>query len=175
MHYLVDENGEVKEVFNEEDHIAKLKNGDRVIRGGSVEYLLGTISVRFNKFIKVNDLACIKLKEYGNDIFQLFQYVGFGDGILAFSNGRRLRPKFLYGLFSKKRRKGETVVKQLVDLDLLHKHKDGKTYYFTFNPYVAIKGTRISTELYEEFKNTKYKSLGDDFPDIKKVLNNGKD
>lgn len=174
MKYLVDENGEVKEVFNEDEQITKLKTGDRVVRGGSVEYLLGTISVRFNKFLKINDLACIELKEYGNDLFQLFQYLGFSDGILSFSNGRRLRPKFLYGLFSRKRRRGSTIVKELIELDVIHKHKDGKTYYFTFNPYIAIRGTRISTELYEEFKNTKYKSLGNDLPDIGRMVKNAK-
>lgn len=174
MQYLVDENGEVKEIFTEEEHIAKLQRGDRVVRGGSVEYLLGTMAVKFNKFLKVNDLACAELKDYGTDLFQLFQYVGFSDGILAFSNGRRLRPKYLYGLFSKKRRKGSTIVKELIELDVIHKHKDGKTYYFTLNPYIAIRGTRISTELYDEFKNTKYKELGSNLPDIKKVIRDGK-
>lgn len=172
MKYLVDENGEVKEVFNEDEQIAKLKTGDRVVRGGSVEYLLGTVSVKFNKFLKINDLACIELKDYGNDLFQLFQYIGFSDGILSFSNGRKLRPKYLYGLFSKKRRRGSTIVKELIELDVIHKHKDGRTYYFTFNPYIAIRGTRISTELFEEYKDTKYKILGDDIPDIRKVLKN---
>lgn len=170
MRYLVDENGEVKEVLNDEENFVKLKNGDRVVRGGSIEYLLGTITVRFNKFIKVNDLACLELEDYGNYIFLLFQYVGFGDGILSFSNGRRLRPKFLYGLLGKKRRKGSSVVKELLDLDVLHKHKDGRTYYFTFNPYVAVKGNRITKELHEEFKNSRYKTLGNDLPDISRMI-----
>lgn len=171
MHYLVDENGEVKEIFKEDENVTKLKKGDRVVRGGSIEYLLGTITVRFNKFIKVNDLACIELQKYGDYIFLLFQYVGFADGILTFSNGRRLRPKFLYGLLNKKRKKGSTIVKELIDLDVLHKHKDGRTYYFTFNPYVAVKGNRITKELYEEFKNSKYKTLGNDLPDIRGMIN----
>lgn len=173
MQYLVDENGEVKEIFTEDENVTKLKKGDRVVRGGSIEYLLGTITVRFNKFIKVNDLACIELQRYGDYIFLLYQYVGFADGILVFSNGRRLRPKFLYGLVASKRKKGSTVVKELIELEVLHKHKDGRTYYFTFNPYVAVKGNRITKELYEEFKDSKYKTLGDDLPDISRMVGNG--
>lgn len=170
MQYLVDENGVVKETFDENESVTKLKKGDRVVRGGSIEYLLGTITVKFNKFIKVNDLACIELQKYGDYIFLLYQYVGFADGILSFSNGRRLRPKFLYGLLGSKRKKGSTVIKELIDLEVLHKHKEGRTYYFTFNPYVAVKGNRITKELYEEFKDSKYKTLGDDWPDVSRLM-----
>ncbi len=170
MQYLVDENGEVKEIFKEDESVARLKKGDRVVRGGSIEYLLGTITVKFNKFIKVNDLACLELKKYGDYIFLLFQYVGFADGILSFSNGRRLRPKFLYGLLASKRKNGSTVVKELVELEVLHKHKDGRTYYFTFNPYIAVKGNRITKELYEEFKDSKYKTLGDNLLNVSRII-----
>lgn len=170
MQYLVDENGVVKETFDENESVTKLKRGDRVVRGGSIEYLLGTITVKFNKFIKVNDLACIELQKYGDYIFLLYQYVGFADGILSFSNGRRLRPKFLYGLLGNKRKKGSTIVKELIDLEVLHKHKEGRTYYFTFNPYVAVKGNRITKELYDEFKDSKYKTLGDDLPDVSRLI-----
>ena len=162
MQYIVDENGEVKDVIHEDENITKIKRGDRVIRGGSVEYLLGTVQVRFNKFIKVNDLACIELEKYGNLLFLLFQYVGFADGILTFSNGRRLRPKFLHGLFKKKRKSGAKVIQEMIDLDIIHKHKDGRTYYFTMNPFICVKGNRITRELYDEYKDTKYRNLGDE-------------
>lgn len=171
MQYIVDENGEVKDVIHEHESVAKIKEGDRVVRGGTIEYLLGTVQVRFNKFIKVNDLACIELQQYGNFLFLLFQYVGFADGILTFSNGRRLRPKYLYGLFRKKRKSGAKVIQEMIDLDILHKHVDGRTYYFTMNPFICVKGSRITKELYEEFKDSKYRVLGDDKLDIGRIKN----
>ena len=170
MQYLVDENGEVKEIFKEDESVARLKKGERGGRGGRIEYFLGTITVKFNQFLKVNDLACLELKKYGDYIFLLFQYVGFADGILSFSNGRRLRPKFLYGLLGNKRKNGSTVVKELVELEVLHKHKDNRTYYFTFNPYIAVKVNRITKELYEEFKDSKYKTLGDNLLNVSRII-----
>jgi len=171
MLYVVDENGEVKDIVHEHESVAKVKPGDRVVRGGSVEYLLGTVQVRFNKFIKVNDLACVELQKYGNFLFLLFQYVGFADGILVFSNGRRLRPKFLHGLFKKKRKSGTKIIQEMIDLDIIHKHEEGRTYYFTMNPFICVKGSRITKELYDEFKDTKYRRFGDDKPDLFRSLN----
>lgn len=148
--YLVDESGVVLDTINE---------GDRIVKGGAVEYLLGTVEVKFKKFYKVNELACADLSKYGQFLFLVLQYIGFADGILIFANGRKVRPKHLAGMLGKKSRSGARIINELIENDIIHKHKDGRTYYFTFNPYIAIKGNRITKELYDEFKDTKYRII----------------
>ena len=157
MQYVVDESGEILEVINTDENIAKLKKGDRVIRGNSIEYFTGTVPIKYKKFYKINELACEELNKYGNYLFLIFPYIGFSDGILIFSNGRRLRPKHLAGIIGKKNRSGSKVIQELIEKDVLHKHKEGRTYYFTLNPYIALKGNRITKDLYDEFKTTKYR------------------
>ena len=148
--YLVDEFGEVLDVIIE---------GDRIVKGEAVEYLLGTVEVKFKKFYKVNELVCANLSKYGQFLFLILQYIGFADGILIFANGRKVRPKHLAGMLGKKNRSGARIINELINNDIIHKHKDGRTYYFTFNPYIAIKGNRITKDLYDEFKDTKYRII----------------
>lgn len=159
MKYLVNEDGEVIESFGENQLLAKIDDGDRVIKKSSIEYLLGTVPVKFNKFIKINETACKSLYHHGNALFSLFNYVGFADGILVFSNGRKVRPKHLASVLRKKRYSGSKTIIDLIKLDVIHKHKEGRTYYYTMNPYICIKGNRITRELYDEFKNTEYRKV----------------
>ena len=159
MKYVVNEEGEILETIESNEKIAKLKSGDKVVRNTSIEYLLGSIEVKFKKFYKINENACLELCKYGNIIINLLPYIGFADGKLIFVNGKYVRPKHLCGMFGKKTKSGNKIIQELIENDMIHKHKDGKTYYFTFNPYIAIKGTRITEELYEDFKNTKFREI----------------
>lgn len=158
MQYITDENGEILDVIEENERYLKAKSGDRVVRGGTIEYLNGTVPIKFH-FIKLNDKACNELCEYGNILFPLFQYVDFSTGILRFSNGRLVRPKHLASILRRKRRSGTKIASELIELDVLHKHKEGNTFYYTMNPWILLKGKRITKELYEEFKNTKYRNI----------------
>lgn len=162
MKYIVDEYGEVLDTLNENESAVKIRTGDRIVRAGSIEFLEDTVPIKI-KFIKLNPIACDELNEYGNALFCLFQYVNFQTGILMFSNGRKVRAKHLAGILRKKRRSGSQIIKELIDLDVLHKHDEGKTCYYTMNPYLCLKGKRVSKSLYEEFKNTKYRNVDWEF------------
>ncbi|MCI9585249.1 MAG: hypothetical protein HFH45_01265 [Bacilli bacterium] len=158
MKYLVAEDGTVIEEINENENLVKVKTGDRVVRSASIEYLEDTVPIKI-KFIKLNPIACNELYEYGSELFSLFQYVDFQTGILRFSNGRRIRSKHLAGILRKKRRSGGRIIEELIEKDVIHKHKEGKSCYYTMNPYLCLKGKRVTKSLYEDFRNTKYRNI----------------
>lgn len=158
MRYVVDEHGEVLETLEDDEKTVKIKSGDRVLRSTSIEYLEDTVPIKI-KFIKLNPIACEELHEYGRELFLLFKYVNFQTGILRFSNGRRIRPKHLSGILRRKRRSGSKIVAELIEKDVLHKHKEDNTFYYTMNPYLCLKGKRVTKSLYEDFKDTKYRNI----------------
>lgn len=158
MKYLVDENGEVLDTLNDSEQFVKTKKGDRIVRSTTIEFLEDTVPVKI-KFIKLNPIACDELAMYGDELFCLFKYVHFQTGMLVFNNGRKVRPKHLAGILRRKRRSGSKVVAELIEKDVLHKHKEGKTYYYTMNPFICLKGKRVNKSLYEEFMKTKYRNL----------------
>lgn len=158
MRYVVTENGEVLETLEDNENYIKTQKGDRVVRSSSLEWLEDTIPVKI-KFIKLNPATCEELAKYGSELFCLFKYVHFQTGILVFSNGNKVRPKHLAGILHKKRRSGSRVIAELIEQDILHKHKEGTTYYYTMNPWVCLKGRRVSKSLYEEFMKTKYRDI----------------
>lgn len=158
MRYIVNENGEVLDTISDAEQVVKTQKGDRIVRSSSIEYLEDTVPIKI-KFIKLNPIACSELSEYGNELFSLFKYVNFQSGILKFENGRIIRPKHLSGILRKKRRSGSKIISELIEKDVLHKHKDGNTFYYTMNPFICLKGRRITKSLYEEFIRTKYRNI----------------
>ena len=156
MRYLVDENGEILNEFTENDVVTTLNPNDRILRNTSVEYLKGTVAINI-RFFKVSILALQNLNKHASEIWTILPYVDYATGILTHPNGRLVRPKALASKLRKKRRSGAMIIKELCDLDVLHKHKDGRTYFYTFNPYIAIRSKRITKELYDEFKDTIYR------------------
>ena len=156
MQYLVDENGVVLEEIKEGQTFTIVSPSDKIIKGETIEYLKGTISLNY-RFVKINIEVFEELYKYASEIWLILPYIRYTSGVLTYSNGRIIRPRGLSGILKKKRRNGSSVIKILCDLDVIHKHKDGRTYYYTFNPYIACKSKRITQTLYEEFKNTKYK------------------
>ena len=160
--YVVNEHGEILQELRDGEELTKLNKGDRVVRSGSIEYLEGTVLIKI-PFIKLNYQACDELYEYGNFMFALFKYVDYSTGVLKFNNGRIIRPKHLAGILRRKRRSGNSVISELIEKDVIHKHKDENGVYYTMNPYIILKGKRIVKSLYEEFKNTKYRNIDWEF------------
>ncbi len=156
MQYIVDETGEVLEQIEEGKFATVLGPSDRIIRGATIEYLKGTVFINL-KFYKVSISAMTKLSKYASEIWDLMPYVDYTTGILTYHNGKIIRPRGLSTILKRKRRSGSNIIKTLIDLDVIHKHREGRTFFFTFNPYIAMKGKRVTKDLYEEFKDTIYR------------------
>ena len=157
--YVVNEHGEVLKTINDDEDIATLQTGDRILRRNTRKYLENTVAINYGRFIKLNPDICESVFKYSRELFLLFKYVNFQTNILTWQNGRFIRPKQLAGILKKKRRTGNDIINNLIDEDIIHKHRDGKTFFYVINPYICIQGKEIPKWVYEEFKMTKYRKL----------------
>lgn len=167
--YIVTETGEVTEIINDNDIVVKVGQGDRVIRRKSIDYFEDTKELK-KRFIKVNDQAIHLLNKYGKYICSLLRYVGYMDGVLRFNNGIYLTNKSISKIFDVNERNTIKILNDLVKEDVIHKHKEKNKNYYTFNPWIASRGKRVSLDLYEEFKMTEWVSKSQDPSDYETII-----
>lgn len=153
--YIVNEHGEVLQTINPNDNVMIVNPGDKVVRKKSVEYFENTEELK-KRFIKVNDQATYVLSKYGKHICLLLRFVGYMDGVLKFSNGIFLTTKNISKIFGINERNTTKILDELTKEDVIHKHKMKNKNYYTFNPWIASRGKRISSDLYNEFKMTEW-------------------
>lgn len=148
LRYIVNENGEI---------LQELKETDRILSNGQVKFSLGTGTVSFN-FCKLNVDIIEELGSNLNYTMRLLQYVEIGSGMLKYKNGKLMTSAKGIGKKLKlKERSGQRVVRELIEEDIIHRHKNSNGTYFTFNPYIAHIGKRISKDLINEFKPSKWR------------------
>ena len=167
--YIVKDDGEVVDVIEDEDILVKMKHGDRIIRKESIDGLKDTKEIK-KRFIKVNDQATSMLSKHGKYICLLLKYVGYGDGILRFNNGIYLSNKSISKIFGINERNTVNVLNDLIREDVIHKHKEKSKNYYTFNPWIASKGKRVSIDLYNEFKMTEWVNKSQEPSDYETVI-----
>ena len=153
--YVVDSEGVVIEEIADNETVVKINRGDKVLRKKQIDFFEESIDLK-KRFIKVNDRATFFLSKYGKYICILFKFVGYLDGILKFNNGIYLSNKSISKVFGINERNTIKVLNELIKEDVIHKHKIKNKNYYTFNPWIASRGKRISMDLYNEFKMTEW-------------------
>lgn len=167
--YVVNGYGAVEEVIEDDEFVVKMNHGDRIIRKESINYFKDTEEIK-KRFIKVNDQATNMLNKYGKYICLLFKYVGYMDGILKFNNGIYLTNKSISKIFGINERNTIKVLNDLIQEDVIHKHKEKNKNYYTFNPWIASKGKRVSIDLYNEFKMSEWVNKSQDPSDYETII-----
>lgn len=167
--YIADKNGTIIEEIKDNEMIIKINSGDRVIRKKSLDYFEDTKELK-KRFIKVNDQAINILCKYGKHICCLLKYVGYLDGILRFNNGIYLTNKAIAKIFGITERNAIKILNELIKEDVIHKHKEKNKNYYTFNPWIASRGKRVSIDLYNEFKMTEWVSKSQEPSDYEIVI-----
>lgn len=167
--YIVDGNGEIIEVINDSEVVIKVGQGDRIVRKKSIDYFHDTKEIK-KRFIKVNDQATNILSKYGKYICLLLKYVGYMDGILRFNNGIYLSNKSISKIFGISERNTIKILNDLIKEDVIHKHKEKNKNYYTFNPWIASKGKRVSIDLYNEFKMTEWVNKSQEPSDYETII-----
>ena len=165
--YIVNDNGEVIDVIHDNDIFVKMNNGDKIVRKTSIDYFKDTKEIK-KRFIKVNDKAINLLNKYGKYICLLLKYVGYMDGVLRFNNGIYLTNQNISKIFEVNNRNTIKILNDLIKEDVIHKQKN-KNYY-TFNPWIASKGKRVSVDLYNEFKMTEWVNVSQEPSDYETVI-----
>ena len=167
--YIANEHGVVIEEIEDNEVLIKLGSGDRVIRKKSVDYFEDTKEIK-KRFVKVNDQATNMLSKYGKYICLLLNYIGYMDGILRFNNGIYLSNKSISKIFGITERNTIKILDDLIKEDVIHKHKEKNKNYYTFNPWIASKGKRVSINLYNEFKMTEWVNKSQDPSDYETII-----
>ena len=138
--------------------------GDRikVIRKESLDYLKETVSINSDEpFVKVYTTVLFKLSRSlsGTEsqfINYLLQYIRYTSGLLEYRNGNTLTRSHMALETGLNIKTIDRLLKSLVDKQVLGKHKTGQDISFTVNPFIFMKGKRISDTLFNLFKNTKW-------------------
>ena len=167
--YIVNDNGEVVDVINDNDVVVKMNTGDRIIRKTSINYFKDTKEIK-KRFVKVNAQAINLLNKYGKYICLLLKYVGYMDGVLRFNNGIYLTNQNISKIFGVNERNTINILNDLIKEDVIHKHKNKNRNYYTFNPWIASKGKRVSIDLYNEFKMTEWVNVSQEPSDYETVI-----
>jgi len=147
--------GEIINHANEGDKV-------KVIRKESVDYLRDTVLINKDEpFVKIYTAVLFKLSHSLSGTESLFvsyllQYIRYTSGLLEYRNGNTLTRQHMAEETGLNIKTIDRLLKGLVDKQVLGKHKTGQDISFTVNPFIFMKGKRISETLYKLYKNTKW-------------------
>jgi hypothetical protein len=150
---VIDESGEV---------IDEIREGDRIIRGTSIDLYNNTIELNKNdSFIKIYTKCMFELS---NDISgkesilltYLLQFVSYQTGILTHSNGVCVTRDYIAKDIKQDKRTVDRTLDGLIRKKILGKHRTGKVVCYIVNPYIFMKGNRINKTLAKLFEHSKW-------------------
>ena len=151
--YVVDETGIIVDTVDAEDSYVKFSAGDRVLRKGTIDFLSNTVDVKY-RFIKLNPLAWSKIGTKYPIMNKLLYYIGFMDNVLVYNNGKIIKPKDIAKVCGVSEATAKRQLRGLQEDDIIHKKKDenNRMTYLVVNPYICMRGKKITSTLYKEFK-----------------------
>lgn len=137
---------------------AELRNGDRILRAETIEYLRTTEEWRIEHFYKGNlDEIRKWMKELTPNekavLFTISPYVGYEDCCLKHDNGRMLAFDDIVELSCLSRGAVSQVLNSLIDKDIIYKGKNAREKQYFVNPWLFCKGNRINKVLQTMFRN----------------------
>lgn len=91
----------------------------------------------------------------------LIQYIRFGSGIIAYSNGKPLTRANMAKDTGLSKKTIDRLLNGLVDKEILGKHKTGRCVALTVNPFIFMRGQKVNQTLYEFFLNSKWAKIYD--------------
>jgi len=159
--FVVKGDGEYEQVIDE------LREGDRILRGGSLDFLMERSKIP-GAYIKIHDRAADMLSRSDvltlgdlKVILRLLPYIRFDSGQLAYADGEPLNTadikKVCDGIAER------TVTRALVSLvecDVIGRwqRKDRRVCFFA-NPYIFMRGARVNKTLMKMFHKSDWAAL----------------
>lgn len=148
--------GEVLDILNE---------GDRILRAESDEYLTRTIDMKdHGDYVKVYTKSMFQLaKRLDGVTIQLLNlmvtFLSYEDGILQHKNGKPLTRLNIIEMSGLNRKTVDKALKKLIDNKIIGRHKTGRTLHYTANPFIFMKGRRVSKTLYKFFEGSEWAQM----------------
>lgn len=155
MRYIVNEDGVIE---------SELKEGDKILRKKSQEYLADKIEVHYTEYITVNSAELRLLmddidKNEASAIMALLPYVSFTSSVIQHKNGKCIGTEDMPKILGMSRNTSYETINKLVAKDILYKGKNSKEVQYYMNPWLTKKGRKVNSTLASMFKNYYVRSL----------------
>lgn len=145
--------------------MGELKEGDRILRARTEDYLDNTIEINKKEpFVKVYLKAMFEVsKSIDGTCNQLLNillpYTSYKTGILTYSNGNKINKKHILKISGLNEKTVDRCINKLIALKVIGKHKTGREVCYTVNPYIFMRGQRVNKTLHEFFKDSRWAGL----------------
>lgn len=140
--------------------IEPLYPGDRVYKNRQREYLDRTIEINKKEpyvkvYIRTMEEVSNRLDAYSQKLLnKLMGYISYEDGILEFSNGRPLTREHIIRVSPLNEKTTIRCLSELIQQQIIGRHKTGRNNCYTVNPFIFMKGQRVSKTLYKLFERS---------------------
>ena len=154
-----------KVISNDGEIVTEIKEGDKILRKASVDYLQDTQTWAIEHFYKGNidevrkQLEALSTYEKAF-LFTIATYVGYTDCCIKYDNGNCLGFDDLVKLCRMSREKTLSTINELRKKDILYKGNNSKGLQYFVNPWLFCRGNRINNVLKTMFKNYRIKVMG---------------
>ena len=156
--YLVDENGEVLKIIDDQNKYVCIDDGDKVIRKGVLTYLSKTTDIKYH-FVKIKQQIFNKYYAKYSILPYLVCHVVYMDNICCYENGKIIQLKDLSKICGVSEITVKRQLKGLIQDDIIHKVPyNKKQKCIMINPWLCCRGRRIYLTTYEEFKLSSFRS-----------------
>lgn len=149
---MINDNGE---------QIGNIYEGDRIVRKESVEFLKETIPWKIkDPFIKMfpESLRVVALNSSGTElaiIMSLIECIDYDTGMLSSHKGFPITNIDIEEITGFNKKTIIIAMDNIVCNKILSRNKVGRSYQYFANPFIFMKGKRITTTLHAMFKNYK--------------------
>ncbi len=132
-----------------------------MIRKGTITYLQDTVDIKYH-FVKINPRVYYKYAKKYSILDTLICHLGYMDNVCSYDNGRFITTKNIDKLCKVHKSTIKRQINGMIKDDILHRRIIDKQRCFVINPWLAMRGKRISLETYNEFKASALRSEVDE-------------
>lgn len=142
--------------------VDEMNYGDRVLRQESLDYLSGTLVVNPNEeFVKVFIKPLLRLSLMISNSEALFMtyllsHLEYTSCVLKTHKGDSLTVDYIAKEVNLKERAVYSLIKRLCDHGIIAIVKTEGVKYFAMNPFIFHRGKRVSEEMVDIFKKSKW-------------------
>jgi hypothetical protein len=152
----------VVRILNDNDEeIGQIYEGDRIVRKKSIEFLKDTITWKTkDPFIKMfpESLRVVALNSSGTElaiIMSLVECIDYDTGMLSSHKGFPITNIDIEDITGFNKKTIIVAMDNIVCNKIFSRNKVGRSYQYFANPFIFMKGKRITTTLHAMFKNYK--------------------
>lgn len=135
-----------------------LRQGDKIVRGASMEYLRNTINVKYKDYgwfnIKELHKVLPTLTDSESALFlRLTPYVSYRNCCLQYGNGKDITLSGIVKITDMSKTTCIKATEGLIKKNIYYKGRNGKSNQYYVNPWIVNRGMTVSRVLKNMFKH----------------------